>query len=1677
MPTGHAPRHRALGNTARWNALRRRATGGRTRSPLRRRPLAAVSVTAVISLVAVMLVVPTAVSAATAAKHEITATWAGTPAPTSAQYASPVNAEFHINTNDANNPKANDPVDNVRASLTVTNGVFVSIPPVCLTTGVTPVSAISPDGKTLVCNVGTVKEGTSTVIQAPVRATDLNGGSLSVSGIVTSDSAVAPAAPASTPPIPITYTYGMDLSLNNAPGSDFQSAVQPSRLGGNRQFILMNFSLILAAGSRPGPANYTFPVNVSANVAGATTGLAFENCSPVSSNSRSTGQPYSDPAQSDRTNFPTCAVTGSGTSYSVTVSNLNYTLTNVPVKDSLGQPLPQTGAYIASGTVAFSIPNAVTQVTNFNFSAAGAPAFDFGGGHVVADDQSDNTSSATVPPPGGFSDAWIGQPTYSRTPWDDNLWVSPGTSKPEATNLPGPNNNPDPKAPDFYLNTPMPLYMQAQSLLWNGYTGPGGAQLAGICTMNQNPSWFKETAMDGGGYSGGTGYEAMPTARYYYTTQPLNTKTETCGEAAPGPMWTELTPAPGTSINDPRQLGDSLVQLPPGVTAVKMTWNPAVDRPVGEVFIRAFGYIDPSAPTSGVGWTVGTFNAPGAPWQNLSQTGVGTIIPGDTYDPAHGANGQQDAYRLQGPTGTVTKTTPDTTAVPGGPVTYNLTAEADLPITNPPNQTFPVVDTLPAGMQYVPGSGTPAPVVTTNGSGQQVLTWTFTNVPANVKQNITYQAARPANSVLPPGSALTNTVVINVPGDNRLPNTSGRSASATVLVPNSSATTLGKSAEANVLSFYGDSSAWDLTINSQDPVTNPFTDTIDVLPAKGDVDGTNIDGSYTITGVTAVAGATVYYTSAPRASLSNDPRSASNGGTAGSVGGNTVGWTTTQPANPTGIRIIGPALAPGASQQIRIAFSTPAGSSCTSPAAGENKPGQKIVNTANSIAGHTALPMLSSATTTIGNCYALDLKKYVLAKGGDPSGTPGDPASDWRDANTVADYQQYVAGDTVRYAIVAKNIGTGTLTNIPVVDDHFASCNFTIASLAAGASASKQCTAIATVGATVNTASANVTPPCTGGTCPPPLTPADPAGVLVPQFPHVNKNSVPAPDAPVTAGQKITYTITVTEPATSVAPYRSPSLTDPLADVLDDATYNGDAAAHTAAGDAGTVTVDPSSHVLSWQSSLLTPGQVVTITYSVTVNNPLTGDGTLTNPVAMPHSNCDPASADPTDCVVVHKVRSFVAKKVADKTTVQPGEKITYTITVHNNGQVGYTGQDPASYSDDLSSVLDDATYNNDVTASDGSTVGYTAPKLSWSGPLAVGATTTFTYTVTVNTPDTGDKLLRNAVVGGSNCPAGSADPDCIVAIPGPVLQLKKSVNVTYADPGQKITYTIVASNIGAGDFTTAKPASFDDDLTKVLDDADYNTDAKASTGKLSYHKPTLSWTGPLKSKATVTITYTVTVHNPATGDLSMDNPVTTPPGVTSNCETGSTDPNCKTHTPIEQYEVKKTSDKTQVSAGELIHYTITITNTGKVAFTTSHPATVNDDMTQVLDDASYNTDAKASAGGLTYREPVLAWSGPLPLSASVTITYTLTVKATGSGDGKLHNVITTPTDPGGTHLANCPTGTSPGSECQTMAVMAETALASTGNDNQLQLILAGLLIGAGGLLTLVGTQRRRRTG
>ncbi|WP_370582692.1 GEVED domain-containing protein [Plantibacter sp. VKM Ac-2885] len=486
-----------------------------------------------------------------------------------------------------------------------------------------------------------------------------------------------------------------------------------------------------------------------------------------------------------------------------------------------------------------------------------------------------------------------------------------------------------------------------------------------------------------------------------------------------------------------------------------------------------------------------------------------------------------------------------------------------------------------------------------------------------------------------------------------------------------------------------------------------------------------------------------------------------------------------------------------------------------------------------------------------------------------------------------------------------------------------------------------------------------------------------------------------------TPGTAVTYTVTVTNTGTAAYTADAPaSFSDDLSAVLDDATYNADASA--TAGE-----VSFTSPTLSWAGPLEI-GSPVTVTYTVTVNAAGTGDKTLTNTVTptTPGGTCTTEGS----CTTTTQVQSFTVEKTASAPTATPGSVLTYTVTVTNTGQIAYTAEAPASFSDDLSAVLDDATYNDDATA--GATV--SGNTLSWSGALPVGESVTVTYSVTVKQPNTGDNVLTNAVTPTGPGGACATEGGCVTNTPVQSIAFTKTADTTEVVPGATVTYTITATNTGQVDYTTDAPAAFTDDLSAVLDDADYNGDATATTGSISYTAPTLSWAGPVAVGTTTTITYTVTVNSPDAGDSRLENTVVsdTPGG---NCPAGSTDPACVVELPSGSFSVEKTASSESVTPGSSLSYTVTVTNTGQIAYTTDKPASFSDDLTAVLDDATYNGDAAASdnTGVVSFTTPTLSWSGALPVGESVTVTYSVTVKQPNTGDNVLTNAVT-PTGPGG---------------------------------------------------------------
>ena len=440
-----------------------------------------------------------------------------------------------------------------------------------------------------------------------------------------------------------------------------------------------------------------------------------------------------------------------------------------------------------------------------------------------------------------------------------------------------------------------------------------------------------------------------------------------------------------------------------------------------------------------------------------------------------------------------------------------------------------------------------------------------------------------------------------------------------------------------------------------------------------------------------------------------------------------------------------------------------------------------------------------------------------------------------------------------------------------------------------------------------------------------------------------------------TQGGVVRYTVTITN--TGTAAYSGVSYAVPLSDVLDDATYNGDVAATS-----GTASVG--GQALSW-SGTLAAGAAATVTFSVTVKNPYTGNGTLAFTVTSPTvgTNC-PAGGTDARCTVSVPVAALTITATSGVASAAPGAVVHYTVTVANSGVVAYTG---ATFTDPLAGVLDDAAYDNDAAASAG-TVSYASPNLTWTGDLAPGATATITFSVTISNPDAGNHILTSTITSGTagtNCPAGGTDPRCTAAVTVQGLTITTTANTSSATPGSTVAYTVTVTNSGQAAYTGA---TFTDSLSGVLDDAAYNGDAVATTGSLSYASPNLTWTGNLAVGAAATVTFSVTVSNPDTGDKALVTAVTsgTP---ASNCPASGPAPACGTSVTVlvPGLTIVNSAGVSSTTPGSVVHYTVTITNTGQTAYA---GISVADSLSGVLDDAAYDGDAAARPGRARCRMP-----------------------------------------------------------------------------------------------------------
>ncbi len=533
--------------------------------------------------------------------------------------------------------------------------------------------------------------------------------------------------------------------------------------------------------------------------------------------------------------------------------------------------------------------------------------------------------------------------------------------------------------------------------------------------------------------------------------------------------------------------------------------------------------------------------------------------------------------------------------------------------------------------------------------------------------------------------------------------------------------------------------------------------------------------------------------------------------------------------------------------------------------------------------------------------------------------------------------------------------------------------------------------------------------------------------------PQLDKSFSPQ-RVPVNGVSTLTLTVTNTS---ELGAKNGWAFTDNLPDgliVADDPNLGGTCQA-TRTATAGTGTVEITDGVLAEGA------QSCTVTVDVTSKSPT---GSEASPVT--YRNCaanfsDVVGMDLPSCASVefYSEAKLQIEKTSDATSgTRVGDTVTYTIRATNVGDADYTNADPAVVADDLADVIDDATYNEDATASTGSRPTYEEPRLRWSGPLQVDDSVTITYSVTLKAGGDGD--VEN-VAWEPQC--DESDPSCDETPPQcennvdpatggpcdstelllPRLTIEKSADTTELPTnGGTVTYTVVATNEGPGAYTQSKPAYVTDDLTNVLDDGtlDEGSIAADRAPAPTYSEPRISWKGALTAGQSVTLTYEVTYDATKGGDHDLANVAfgsDTPPGPTPRCDPAVNGVDPATGLPCDRVtvpgadlEVTKSVDPEKgstVKAGQQLTYTLTFDNDGKAAADVDY----TDYLEKVLDDADVTSGPTAQDGSDLTVSPVTDQTfdvdGSVAAGDTVTVTYAVTVKPDGErGDDQLGNFL-----------------------------------------------------------------------
>jgi len=387
-------------------------------------------------------------------------------------------------------------------------------------------------------------------------------------------------------------------------------------------------------------------------------------------------------------------------------------------------------------------------------------------------------------------------------------------------------------------------------------------------------------------------------------------------------------------------------------------------------------------------------------------------------------------------------------------------------------------------------------------------------------------------------------------------------------------------------------------------------------------------------------------------------------------------------------------------------------------------------------------------------------------------------------------------------------------------------------------------------------------------------------------------------------------------------------------------------------------------------NATLTPQVTGTTIWHINADEPKALDYNDDEPNDEPgHYDDDPYRASDHDPVIVGLDLASpdlnLTKEVIPTTDVEPGDTLTYTLTLSNSGQMDTMG---LLMTDTLPLST---TFGGFITAN-GATED--SGKVTFSGTVGADSEVGIIYTATVAIDYTlySETVTNTATYDSDN--AGSGQAQAAFSIIGPpALELTKAVMPEMdVDLGDVVTYTLSLANDGNA---TAVGILLTDTLPSEVAFGDFamgtNVDADYADGKVT-------WSGDLPAGLqNIAIVYTATVTTNT--DLYGETVTNTATYDSDNAGSGQAQaafsiigpPNLDTSAKV------SSSASQQIMPSDLVTYTVTLSNTGDVETTVM--------LTDTL--GSYY----AVANALDFTETTtntLTWNGTVGAGSHMTLQF-----------------------------------------------------------------------------------------